>query len=356
MEIELKNANCTMLSFSAPVTLAAGDEKKGEFEIDAYTGAIVDRWWGKLVIDLKGIQAGQQMPVFLGHDQSKIVGWTSKSWLDNSFKVSGKFSQSTESAREAAALADEGFPWQASIGVIPKKVISLEKGTSHNVNGQTIEGPAEVWLESEVFETSFVPLGADGNTSIATFSKFEEKAPPGADNNPKEEKSMDFTRENLEKEAPELLKSIQTEAQEKGHAQGIIEGKADGMKEGFAAGAQAERERIQEVMNQSMPGHEGLIQKLAFDGKTTGPEAAMQVLAAEKTIRKTAAENLATDAVAPVAPATPPTSETSPEKKAVTAENFDTHKDLMEEFGSYDVYSAYEAAMARGAVKITGGK
>lgn len=49
-----------------------------------------------------------------------------------------------------------------------------------------------------------------------------------------------------------------------------------------AAGATAERERIQAVLGQSMPGHEKLVQELAFDGRTTGPEAAVQVLAAHR--------------------------------------------------------------------------
>jgi signal peptide peptidase SppA len=52
--------------------------------------------------------------------------------------------------------------------------------------------------------------------------------------------------------------------------------------EGREAGATAERERIQAVEAQSMPGHEKLIATLKFDGKTSGPEAAVQVLAAEK--------------------------------------------------------------------------
>jgi len=47
-------------------------------------------------------------------------------------------------------------------------------------------------------------------------------------------------------------------------------------------GATAERERIKAVETQSMKGHEALIDQLKFDGKTTGPEAAVQVLAAEK--------------------------------------------------------------------------
>lgn len=50
-----------------------------------------------------------------------------------------------------------------------------------------------------------------------------------------------------------------------------------------AAGATAERDRIKAVREQSLPGHEALIETLAFDGKTTGPEAALAVLGAHRT-------------------------------------------------------------------------
>ena len=50
-------------------------------------------------------------------------------------------------------------------------------------------------------------------------------------------------------------------------------------------GAAAERDRIAAVRAQSMPGHEALIDRLAADGKTSGPEAAVQVLAAEREAR-----------------------------------------------------------------------
>ena len=66
----------------------------------------------------------------------------------------------------------------------------------------------------------------------------------------------------LAEQHPELLATIQAEARN--------------------AGAQAEQARVAAVRAQSMPGHEALIEQLAADGKTTGPEAAMQVLAAEK--------------------------------------------------------------------------
>ena len=69
--------------------------------------------------------------------------------------------------------------------------------------------------------------------------------------------------------------------------------------DGEAIGAENERGRILAVLEQSMTGHEDLIQKLAFDGQTTGPEAAVQVLKAEKAQQAKIAAELDEDAPAP---------------------------------------------------------
>ena len=69
---------------------------------------------------------------------------------------------------------------------------------------------------------------------------------------------MPITREQLQAESPELLQQLQAEA---------------------AAGELA---RVKAVLAQGLPGHEALVQQLAFDGKTTGPEAASAVLAAHR--------------------------------------------------------------------------
>lgn len=63
-----------------------------------------------------------------------------------------------------------------------------------------------------------------------------------------------------------------------------------------AAGAERERARIQAVEAQTLPGHEALIAGLKFDGKTSGPEAAAAVLAAEREQRGKALANLGADA------------------------------------------------------------
>lgn len=82
--------------------------------------------------------------------------------------------------------------------------------------------------------------------------------------------------EQLEKEHPALAASLRAE------------------------GAATERARIQAVEEQSMPGHEALIAGMKFDGKSTGGDAALAIVAAEKKSREDHAKANASDAPAPV--------------------------------------------------------
>ena len=68
----------------------------------------------------------------------------------------------------------------------------------------------------------------------------------------------------------------------------------------IAQGATAERERIKAIEGQSIPGHEKLIATLKFDGTSTAGDAAMAVLAAERTARATHAQGNASDAPEPL--------------------------------------------------------
>jgi signal peptide peptidase SppA len=78
-----------------------------------------------------------------------------------------------------------------------------------------------------------------------------------------------------------------------------------------AAGAAAERERIQAVRAQgaALPGHEALVERLAFDGVTTGPDAAVQLLQAEATARQGAAAQHFNQAPPAAAPSAAPLAE-----------------------------------------------
>lgn len=72
-----------------------------------------------------------------------------------------------------------------------------------------------------------------------------------------------------------------------------------------ADGAKAERERIKAIEDQSIPGHDALIATLKFDGQSTAGDAALAVLAAEKSARTAHAKASAADAPKPVVVAPP---------------------------------------------------
>ncbi len=103
-----------------------------------------------------------------------------------------------------------------------------------------------------------------------------------------------MTPEQLKKDHPATASALV----EEGRVAGRTEGEATGRCAGRAEGATAERERISSVLSQRMAGHDELVTRLAFDGKTTGPEAAVQVLAAEKARGTQHHNNLASDAAA----------------------------------------------------------
>lgn len=103
---------------------------------------------------------------------------------------------------------------------------------------------------------------------------------------------------------PDLYNAVFEEGKKDGHAAGLTEGEAVGLEkdkvenqdQAKADGAKAERERIQSVEAQLIPGHEALIQDMKFDGKTTGEQAAVKILAAEKTLREGVLDKLDKDA------------------------------------------------------------
>ncbi len=93
---------------------------------------------------------------------------------------------------------------------------------------------------------------------------------------------------------------------ERGKVEGATAAFVNGKAEGLKAGAEAERERIKAVEAQSLAGHEGLIAAAKFDGKTTGPEAAVQIINAERALRGTKAAAIEADAAAANVVATAP--------------------------------------------------
>lgn len=149
-----------------------------------------------------------------------------------------------------------------------------------------------------------------------------------------------ITREQLAAEAPDVLNAI--------------------LAEGRTAGATAERERIQAVEGQLIPGHEALINSLKFDGKSNGGDAASAVIAAERKVRETQAKNLAGEAPPPLKQV-PPATVTQPDADAGDASlpieerakaAWDKDAKLRGEFTSLAAYTAYVRASESGQARI----
>ena len=89
-----------------------------------------------------------------------------------------------------------------------------------------------------------------------------------------------------------------------------------------ALGATQERERIQAVLavGANLPGHEKLLNTLAFDGKTTAPEASMAVLKAEGDQRAAAIKAHADDAPAAAKGSAAPADKGNKTKQQMAAE------------------------------------
>lgn len=171
---------------------------------------------------------------------------------------------------------------------------------------------------------------------------------------------MTIDRKYLNDNCAVLVAEIRAE----GHAAGLAEGRAAATESAVAAAreqaAAAERSRIQDVEAQSLPGHETLIAALKFDGKTTGPQAAVQILQAEKAKGGRRLADLHNDAPTPVpasasaggdAPKVPAANANAPVEERCKAK-WGSDPAVRSEFLTLEAYTAFERANEAGKVRI----
>lgn len=216
------------------------------FEIVAYTGKVMPTWFGDVVIDVSGIQTKDKIPVLREHERDRVVGFGRTSKDKSNLYVGGEFSQITSDAIEVRQLADEGYPWQASVAVMANSVEILkdDKATA-KVNGQEFNGPLEIWRQSRVGEVSFVTLGRDDDTAGISLTANDDRYPVTIEtsrpitNNitiTKEAELMEYTMDLLMAEAPELVAAIKDDVRQEAFNQGYEDGSA------------AERARVSEIL------------------------------------------------------------------------------------------------------------
>lgn len=138
----------------------------------------------------------------------------------------------------------------------------------------------------------------------------------------------------------------------------------------MAAGASAERSRIQAVESALIPGHEALIATLKFDGKSSGGDAALAVNQAERALRTSQGAAANADAPKPVANTPAPTvdagaaAQAAAEKQRIEAlpveerckAEWEASATVRTEFASLADYTALVKAEQAGKVRVLGKK
>jgi hypothetical protein len=163
------------LAFDASIEINAADVVEGQrrdasVNMLAYNGGAV-RVAGydqPVYVAIKGLTGlDKSIPLLRDHDNKRIVGYVTAKAVGNTIQATGKMAGSSADRDEVVSLAADGFPWQASVGVRPSKVDVVKAGTTAEVNGQTIQGPAYVVRAGRLAELTVTAVGADAETAVA---------------------------------------------------------------------------------------------------------------------------------------------------------------------------------------------
>jgi len=192
--------------------------------------------------------------------------------------------------------------------------------------------------------------------ALANFKNVPAAITVKKSTNKLEGKKMKINLELIQSEHPEIVAAIQKTVDLeyiRANCPQVVEAL---QAQGATNGAEAERDRIRAVRAQLIPGHEALIEELMFDGQTSGEQAAVKVLAAEKKIRAEVMKDHRSDA--PDKLKQPPTDDVSTmgDDNLPVAERckakWDKDAELRNEFNDdYDAYLAYEKAVQGGQVR-----
>lgn len=161
---------------SVRIAAAAGtdeEQKLRRFSMTAYTGGPMklENFDRPVYVDIAGVMlSSKRLPALREHDRNRIIGHTEAIEIGETIDVVGVISGVGPDAMEVMAAADNGFPWQASIGADVVELERVDRGATGQVNGRTVEGPAYIARRTTLCEISFVPIGADGATAASVHA------------------------------------------------------------------------------------------------------------------------------------------------------------------------------------------
>lgn len=163
--------------FAAPLSLDAGGPDAqtlpSRFRGTAYSGAVIDDWGGRVVIDLASTRVEDSLPLLHEHRRSDIIGTITAAENDGrALAVEGElFADIDQAAAEIVSKAQRGIRYQMSVGLFGARAEDVPADAAPlAINGQSLTGPLTVLRGGLVREVSVVTLGADLQTNAAFFS------------------------------------------------------------------------------------------------------------------------------------------------------------------------------------------
>jgi hypothetical protein len=67
-------------------------------------------------------------------------------------------------------MADEGYPWQLSVHIVPDEIEKVHPNQEVTINGLNLIGPGHIFRKSSIREVSFCAVGADRGTNAVVFN------------------------------------------------------------------------------------------------------------------------------------------------------------------------------------------
>jgi hypothetical protein len=195
----------TEMNFDGTVELAAAEGQqvvpgKEKFYLKANSGKpmMLNGFFDPVVIDMDGAKFDKASTAIIAdHKTDKRIGATVEQVIIKAGETKaldgkqlkgpliaavGVKKSKSQTAKEFVEDAQEGFPWQVSVGARIQDGFFVDEGDSVKVNGSTFQGPLIVASQTLIRELSVTVLGADSDTEARIAAKIKRK----------ENHSMDF--------------------------------------------------------------------------------------------------------------------------------------------------------------------
>jgi len=174
---EGRSTRSLFLRASVNVEAQASDDPAGtrrpRLSMVAYTGGVMDvAFWGPVLIDLAGLDIPDRIRVLADHQprMASVVGVGEAAVVDGALYVEGEVTQATAVGQLLVALAKDGVPLEASVGIQSTRWEKVRPGRTVRVNGRTFQAGREglTLVRTGVLqEVSVVVFGADSDTSVS---------------------------------------------------------------------------------------------------------------------------------------------------------------------------------------------